>query len=166
MHHGDEGAAVSLASHGREDCITTISITPQLREKVARTSTSEPEVVSMSIVSPHRLPLSPLESLLLKDSSNSRSNNGENDSQKKRPRLTWGQGLAKYEKEKIEEDPSVSRKQQEGIQQEHHDNAAVDAMSDHVPNNIGLTCEGNWQQMTKNMDRNYQSVQEEQCNAG
>jgi nuclear receptor co-repressor 1 len=32
---------------------------------------------------------------------------------KKRPRLTWGQGLAKYEKEKIEEDPSSQKKYDE-----------------------------------------------------
>lgn len=29
---------------------------------------------------------------------------------KKRPRLTWGQGLAKYEKEKVEDDPSATEK--------------------------------------------------------
>lgn len=34
-------------------------------------------------------------------------------SPKKRPRLTWGQGLAKYEKEKVEEDPTILKKTEE-----------------------------------------------------
>lgn len=38
-------------------------------------------------------------------------------SPKKRPRLTWGQGLAKYEKEKVEDEPSAIKKSEDS----HHE---------------------------------------------
>ena len=167
-HLREEIATINNTSHLREE-VAAVSNTPYLREEVAKTIPSDPKAVSTSIASPLRLPLSPLKSPFMHDSSNKRGNNSEIDSPKKRPRLTWGQGLAKYEKEKTEEEPLVSRKQQEGIQQECSINdieiLPVDA-SDCLPMSRDLTCEGECQTQKRNIDHNCHLIQEEQINAG